>query len=169
MDYEQRTRVIALPEPLLDTHPVPTHQKHQISLILYGNILHHHSMQTVVPRHNGKEVDLTSDILPSVKLRVRVLKGKRATGVANSGIHAWVKMTEEPFEDTDSTITVIYELTGLATDKCSFNCFDADGRRIPIDGPHACSRNPQRSTVGFWRPKIPIQKIAHIEMSLGDK
>jgi hypothetical protein len=116
----------------------------------------------------GKEVDVTSNILPSVKLRVRVLKGKRATGVANSGMHAWAKMTEEPFENTDSMITVIYEIKGLATEKCSFNCFESNGRRIPIDGPHACSRNPQRSTVGFWRPNIPIQKISHIEMSLGD-
>jgi len=116
----------------------------------------------------GKEADVTSDALFPAKLRVRVLKGKRATGVAHLGIHAWAKMTEEPFDNTDSMVTVIYELKGLATDKCTFNCFEADGRRIPIDGPHACTRSPEHSTVGFWRPKIPIQKIAHIEMSITD-
>ncbi|UCF16859.1 MAG: hypothetical protein JSW59_05255, partial [Phycisphaerales bacterium] len=117
---------------------------------------------------NGKEVDVKSDGLSPAKLCVRVLKGKRAYSVGSRGMQGWVRMVKEPFEDTDSMITVIYEMKGLAAKNFSLNCFDADGGRIPAESRHHFTSNPQGFTVGYWETNVPIEKISHIEWSIGD-
>ena len=84
-------------------------------------------------------------------------------------MQGWVRMSEEPFENTDSMITVIYEIEGLAVKNCSFNCFDADGARIAVGGRrHSFTSNPQGFTVGYSETNIPIEKIDHIELSIGN-
>jgi tRNA A-37 threonylcarbamoyl transferase component Bud32 len=123
---------------------------------------------TILIPVNGKEVDVISDGLSPAKLRVQVLKGKRAYGVRSSGIQGWVRMTEEPFENTDSMITLTYDIKGLAAENCSFNCSDAEGVRIAAGGRHSFASNPQGFTVGYWETNIPIDKISHIELSIGD-
>jgi hypothetical protein len=115
---------------------------------------------------NGKEADVTSDGLFPAKLHVQVLKGNRAAGIGSRGLHCWVRMAEEPLENTDSMITLIYELKGLAVKNCFFNCFDANGVRIPAGGRHSFTSNPQGFTIGYWETSIPIENIDHIELSI---
>ena len=101
-------------------------------------------------------------------LRVRVLKGKRAYGVESSSTQRWVKMTPEPFESTEMMITVIYEIEGLAVYKHSFKCFDAKGEEIAVGGSHSFTTTSYGFMAGYQVKNTPLEKIGHIELSIGD-
>jgi len=116
---------------------------------------------------NGKEGGMMIEAFAPAKVNVRVLKGTRASGVGSRSNQAWVKMTEEPFENTDSMVTIIYEIDGLRVGKCSFRCFNADGDELSARNAASTSTgHPYGLTVGYETKKVPIEKIDHVLLSI---
>ncbi len=78
----------------------------------------------------GKEVDLVNDVL--VPIRIRVLKGRAATGTSAGPRQCTISLAEDRGTNADKYSTLIYECDGMNLGTPVFTGVDLKGTELPL-------------------------------------
>jgi len=109
---------------------------------------------------NGKETNVEIEDFAPARVKVAILKGERASGVEGRLNKSWVKMNEEPYENTDSMVTIIYEIDGLRCGKCTLRCLGADGEELAARSVRSSfSGHPYGVSTGYETRRVSIEQI----------
>jgi hypothetical protein len=111
----------------------------------------------------GKEADLMSEDL--VPIRIRVLKGRAATGTSAGPRLCTVSLTEKRGSDDDNYSTLIYECDVMKLGAPVITSVDLQGQELPLKPVGSSTASCDSAMAGYETFNCPLEDIGTLTIS----